>query len=343
MRLSKWRKTAPTERAMDDRVLAVVGPVLVDLGAAPDPECWVAWGDDPDLRYSLLAPTLAGLVTVGIRLTTAEDGPRVIAKLIRWSKLSVSELGVEASGGHRIVAVQVENLVLKGMDEEADRICAFVRVLIAGIEDRVQVPIASSRTVAPILAVPAATALRASVRTALSAPVVAPRVARIVAAPRTAVPRIAAPAAVSAGGTQVAAKGGAEGAPAPKALKVVKPTAPRGTAPETKSAPAKAAPKGTVKSAAPTLVPPAPKVPGAPTGPVAPAEAALSPEQANAPTPIAARAAARHATAGVAPVVPTKPSDAEPETEPDRSGWVSPHPIEEQLARKPSKPRAWMP
>ncbi len=282
MRLSQWRKAAPTEGAMNDRVLAVVGPVLADLGAERDPECWVAWGEEPDLRYSLLAPTLAGLITVAIRFTNLEDGPRVIAKLVRWSKVSVSELGLDAGNGHRMVAVQVENLVLKGVDEEADRICKFVRILIAGVDDRLQVPvpIAAIRGVAPV---------------------------------------VTAPTAAAAGGTKMAAKRGVERSPAPKTPKVTKLA---------------------------VLVPLAPGARADASSPAAPAEAAFSPEQASPPTPIAARAAARHATPDVEPAVPTRPQNGEPEPEPDRSGWGPTHPIEEKVARKPSKPskpRAWMP
>jgi hypothetical protein len=294
MRLSEWRKAAPTEGAMNERVMAVVGPVLADLGAESDPECWVAWGEEPDLRYSLLAPTLAGLITAAVRFTSQEDGPRVIAKLVKWSKVSVSELGLDAGGGHRMVAVQVENLVLKGMDEEADRICKFVLILIAGVDDRLQVPVpmAAAIGVAPVVAEPAAV-LRASVRTVTPTS-----------------------AAVLAGGTGAKAKGGAKGSPAPKT------------------------PKGTASEAAPV---PAVLTLAVASGPVAPAEAAPSLGHAGPPTPIAGRAAARHATAGVDPTAPTSPQNGEPEPEPDRSGWVSPHPIEEQIARKPAKPRTWMP
>jgi hypothetical protein len=64
------------------------------------------------------------------------EGPRATARLIRWSKLALTELGIEASGGHRIVGVRVESLVLGGVDEEADRICEFVRGLMAGIDGR---------------------------------------------------------------------------------------------------------------------------------------------------------------------------------------------------------------
>ena len=67
MRLSEWRKTAPNKESMSNRVLAVLRPVLVDLGADSDAECWVYWGDDPEQRYTVLAPTVAGLVTVAVR------------------------------------------------------------------------------------------------------------------------------------------------------------------------------------------------------------------------------------------------------------------------------------
>jgi hypothetical protein len=140
MRLNEWRKTAPNKEAMSSRVLAVLRPVLVDLGADADAECWVAWGEDADQRYSILAPTVAGLITVNVR-PSDPAGPRATAKLVRWTKLSVTELGIEASGGHRLVGVQVESLVLKGMDEEADRICEFVRELIAGIDGRNSSPV----------------------------------------------------------------------------------------------------------------------------------------------------------------------------------------------------------
>ena len=121
MLLSEWKKTAPNRECMSSKVLAVLRPVLADLGAEGDPDSWVLWGDDPEFRYSVLAPTPAGLIVVGLRLGGA-DGPRANGKLVRWSKVQVSELSVEASGGHRIVAVQVEGQVLKGVDEEADRI-----------------------------------------------------------------------------------------------------------------------------------------------------------------------------------------------------------------------------
>src|ERR1035437_3952317 len=136
MRLSDLRKTDPHKESLNNKAVAVLRTVLMDLGAESDPECWVVWGDDPESRYSVLAPATAGVIYAAVRLTGSVEGPRATARLIRWSKLAISELSVEASGAHRIVAVQVENLVLKGSDDEADRICEFVTRLIAGIDNR---------------------------------------------------------------------------------------------------------------------------------------------------------------------------------------------------------------
>ncbi len=137
MLLSEWRKTAPNRECMSSKVLAVLKPVLADLGAAADPACWVLWGEDPEFRYSVMAPTQAGLITVAVRVSGAgSEGPRATGKLVRWGKLQVSELGLEAADGHRIVAVQVEGQVLKGVDDEADRICEFLLGLLAGIDGR---------------------------------------------------------------------------------------------------------------------------------------------------------------------------------------------------------------
>jgi hypothetical protein len=136
MLLSEWRKGAPNRETLNNKVLAVLKPVLTDLGADADPAAWVLWGDDPEFRYSVLAPTPAGLIVAAVRLGGNSDGPRVTGKLVRWGKLAVGELSVESSAGHRIVATQVEGQVLKGVDEEADRICEFVRELLAGIDGR---------------------------------------------------------------------------------------------------------------------------------------------------------------------------------------------------------------
>jgi hypothetical protein len=137
MLLSEWGSEAPSSGCMSQAVLDVLGPVLFDMGAGDDPECWVAWGDDPEFKYSVLAPTAAGLVAVAVRLNPGgEGGPRATAKLVRWSKLQLGEFAIEAADGHRVVAVQVEGLVLKGTDDVAARICEFVRGLMAGADGR---------------------------------------------------------------------------------------------------------------------------------------------------------------------------------------------------------------
>jgi hypothetical protein len=306
MRLSEWRKTAPNKEALSGKVMAMLRPVLEDLGAESDAECWVAWGDDPESRYSVLATTSAGLISVAVRLTGV-DGPRATAKLIRWTKVSVSELSLESSGGHRLVAVQVESLVLKGIDDEADRICEFVRGLIAGIDDRLP-------TAIPLAVVQAA----ALGGVAVSGP------AKVESKPKS-------PSPVKS----VASKA------VPDAPKPVRAAAPK-PAPDSSETVAKAAPpkpaRAADKPAGLALVPSA--APAAPSGvPVAvtPAEPAapLPP-----PTPIAARAAAAHQTDPAAqPAKPTAAADPES----DRSDWIGPHPLEEPVKREPTKSRPWQP
>ncbi len=137
MLLSEWGNEAPSSGCMSQAVLDILKPVLYDMGAGEDPECWVAWGEDPEFKYSVLAPTAAGLVTVAVRLNPGgESGPRATAKLVRWSKLQLGEFAIEGGDGHRVVAVQVEGLVLKGTDDVAGRICEFVRGLMAGADGR---------------------------------------------------------------------------------------------------------------------------------------------------------------------------------------------------------------
>ena len=137
MLLSEWSSVAPNSGCMNQAVLDALAPVLSDMGAGEDPECWVAWGEDPDYKYSVLAPTAAGLVMVAVRLNPGSDaGPRATAKLVRWPKIQIGEFSIEAADGHRVVAVQVEGLVLKGTDEAASSICEFVRGLIAGSDGR---------------------------------------------------------------------------------------------------------------------------------------------------------------------------------------------------------------
>jgi hypothetical protein len=136
MRLSEWRAGAPNREALSGRVLEIVLPVLESLGAEEDPHCWVAWGDDPGIRYLIFAPTSAGLVTCSVRLALPGEGPRASGKVIRWHRVQVGELAVESTGGHRLVSFQVETQVLRGADAVADRIAAFGLALLAAIDGR---------------------------------------------------------------------------------------------------------------------------------------------------------------------------------------------------------------
>ena len=136
MRLSEWRVGAPNREALSGRVLDVLVPVLESLGAESDPHCWVAWGDDPGVRYMVFAPTPAGLVTCSVRLALPGEGPRASGKVVRWQRVQLGELAVETVGGHRLVSFQVESQVLRGADAVADRITAFGLAMFAAVDGR---------------------------------------------------------------------------------------------------------------------------------------------------------------------------------------------------------------
>ena len=136
MRLSEWRGRTPHRDSMTSRVVAAIEPVLATMGAEPDPECWVLWGDDPAARYLIMVPTDAGLVDVHVRVSVPQEGPRVSAKLVRWSRVQTGELALDMATGHRLISFQLENQVLKGSDEDADAIAAFALGLFAAIDGR---------------------------------------------------------------------------------------------------------------------------------------------------------------------------------------------------------------
>jgi hypothetical protein len=141
MRLSEWRAAAPHRDAAGPKVAAVVDPVLTAFGAGADPHCWVEWGDEPAVRYAILVPTDPGLIHCFVRVSVPGEGPRATTKLIRWNRVSIGELSLETTGGHRLLGFQVEGLVLKGIDDDADRVAAFALRVIAAIDGRPLPPI----------------------------------------------------------------------------------------------------------------------------------------------------------------------------------------------------------
>jgi hypothetical protein len=145
MRLSEWRAAAPTRDAMTAKVLAVIEPVVENTGADPDPHCWVAWADDPSVRYTIFVPVAPGLSIVSVRVNVPGEGPRASAKLIRWSRVQVGELLVETQAGHRITTFQLEQHVLKAADAAADRISRFALAVLAAIDGRPMPDLAEGR------------------------------------------------------------------------------------------------------------------------------------------------------------------------------------------------------
>ena len=136
MRLSDWRTRAPHKDALTPKVIAVIDPVLASLGAEPDPSAWIVWGEDPGVRYVMLVPTDAGLLQVLVRVNVPGEGPRASAKVIRWTRLQVGELGLEMVSGHRLLGFQVESHILRGTDDDGDAMAAFALELFARIDGR---------------------------------------------------------------------------------------------------------------------------------------------------------------------------------------------------------------
>ena len=136
MRLSDWRTRAPHKDALAPRVMAVIDPVLAALGAEPDPSAWIVWGEDPGVRYVMLVPTDAGLLQVLVRVNVPGEGPRASAKVIRWSRLQVGELGLEMVSGHRSLGFQVESHIMRGIDDEGDAMASFALEVLARIDGR---------------------------------------------------------------------------------------------------------------------------------------------------------------------------------------------------------------
>ena len=137
MRLSEFVAASRQPVAVAPEVLETLIPVLTALGAGADPEGWLAWGEDAANRWLFVAPTTAGLVTCHVRTHVPGEGPRVSAKVSRWSRVQVGELSMETTpGGHRVASFQLDSLVLHGGDADADAVAAFARSVLGAMDGR---------------------------------------------------------------------------------------------------------------------------------------------------------------------------------------------------------------
>jgi hypothetical protein len=119
---------------MTPKVMATILPILAALGAPEDPSSWIAWGDDPAVRYVVLTPTAAGLLQIHVRVNVPQEGPRASGKVVRWNRVQTGELSVEVVGGHRLISFQLETVIMRGSDEEGDAIAAFALEVFAAID-----------------------------------------------------------------------------------------------------------------------------------------------------------------------------------------------------------------
>jgi len=149
MRLSEWMAAPPHKDSVSPKVRAVIEPMIAMLGCVPDPACWVLWGDDPGVRYMIFAATDAGLAQVNVRVNVPGEGPRTSGKLIRWNRIQIGDLAVEMQGGHRILSLPLEGQILRGSDETADQVAAFVLDVLAAIDGRPRAVRAAGRPGGP--------------------------------------------------------------------------------------------------------------------------------------------------------------------------------------------------
>jgi hypothetical protein len=135
MLLSDWRALERHAGALTPKVVAAMEPVLAGLGTGADPDCWIIWGDDPS-RFTVLVPTPPGLVSVHVRVTVPQEGPRAGGKLVRWNHVQVGDYSVETQAGHRLLSFQLEGQLLRAVDLEVDGLAAFVLSLLAIMDGR---------------------------------------------------------------------------------------------------------------------------------------------------------------------------------------------------------------
>ena len=126
MRLGEWRASATGKKVIPAKVAEVMESALRALGVPSDPVAYVLWGDQPEVRFLVLAASDAGMAYVGVRVNVPQEGPRASGRMIRWSRVQVGELSVEAHHGHRQVTAQVESQVLQGVDAAGDEIAAWM-------------------------------------------------------------------------------------------------------------------------------------------------------------------------------------------------------------------------
>lgn len=126
MRLGEWRSSATGKKVIPAKVAEVLDSALRALGVPADAVAYVLWGDQPEVRFLVLAASDAGMAYIGVRVNVPQEGPRASGRMIRWSRVQVGEVSVEAHHGHRQVTAQVESQVLQGVDTAGDEIAAWM-------------------------------------------------------------------------------------------------------------------------------------------------------------------------------------------------------------------------
>ena len=122
--------------AVAPKVLAVVEQALIALGAETDPECWVAWGDDPAIRYLLLVPTPSGLLQVNVRVAVPGEGPRAAGKVSAGAASSWASWGSRSRAVTGWSPSRSRTWSSTAPMRSADAISAFAQALFAAVDGR---------------------------------------------------------------------------------------------------------------------------------------------------------------------------------------------------------------
>ncbi len=136
MRLSEWSAVAPTRAAVAPKVLAVAGARSPRSGRPPIRTAGSAGATIRRSAGCSWPPRRPASSTAHVRVNVPQEGPRAAAKLVRWSRVQLGEVAVEAQGAHRLISATVEGVVLRGADAEADAVGAFLQALLAAIDGR---------------------------------------------------------------------------------------------------------------------------------------------------------------------------------------------------------------
>ena len=134
MQFSDWCETDEGRRRIPEPLVTLIGNAMRTLGVPLDAPAHVIWGDQPGQRFMVMLACDAGLAILGVRPSTPQEGPRVSGRLLRWSRVQVGELAIEAHHGHVQASAQMEGQVLQGLDAAGAQVAGWMAEVYRRVE-----------------------------------------------------------------------------------------------------------------------------------------------------------------------------------------------------------------